>query len=210
MKEDRDFALIHHINVHFNELINNLDTIDDCSAFSESVNIRKSILFDFLQIGELVNQLSDKFIRKFNNENTKKLIAVRNRIVHGYSSIKDSIIFNTLKNDLPLFIEHINEFANNAYVSLLKNKINTKINIVVNDNITEWEINNYRIVKGYSPSIRTLTGEFQEVVVVLDNTKSIDEQFVVVDLFPNSNLLVSNNSEINKDLINDILAIIRK
>lgn len=41
MKEDRDFALIHHINVHFNELINNLDTIDDCSVFSESVNIRK-------------------------------------------------------------------------------------------------------------------------------------------------------------------------
>ena len=116
MKEKRDFALIYHINSHFNDLqedLNNIDTFDDFISLKEK---RRAILFDFLQIGELASQLSDSFKSDFNNSDLIRLVAIRNRIVHGYSTIRDDIIFLTLKTQLTPFI---NESALSLGVNFL-------------------------------------------------------------------------------------------
>ena len=93
MKEDRDFVIVSHINEHYSDLKNDLDTLDSHVMFSNSKDKRRAILFDFLQMGELTNQLSKSFFNNFNNNGAIRLIAIRNRIVHGYSTIRDDLIF---------------------------------------------------------------------------------------------------------------------
>ena len=98
MKEGRDFAIVNKINNHFNDLNEDLKVINSFEDFVNNKERRRAILFDFLQIGELTNQLSKKFKTEFNNKNAFRLIAIRNRIVHGYSTIRDDIIYNTLNS----------------------------------------------------------------------------------------------------------------
>ena len=111
MKGNRDFGLIYHINSHFNDLKEDLNHIDTVSDFSSSKEKRRAILFDFLQIVELASQLSESFKNEFNNSDLKLLISIRNRIVHGYATIRDDIVFETLKRELTPFIKEINAFA---------------------------------------------------------------------------------------------------
>ena len=66
------------------------------------------MLIKKIQIGENVNRLSDEFKAKLNKINIKGIIGFRNYLVHGYGTMDNNIIWNTLKNDLPNFIKEIN------------------------------------------------------------------------------------------------------
>ena len=55
MKEGRDFVLVYHINQHYSDLKEDIDGIISPKEFSESKERRRAILFDFLQIGELMH-----------------------------------------------------------------------------------------------------------------------------------------------------------
>lgn len=68
MKEGRDFSIVKKINTHFNDLSEDLKVINSFEDFINSKERRRAILFDFLQIGELTNQLSKKFKTDFNNK----------------------------------------------------------------------------------------------------------------------------------------------
>ena len=81
MKESRDFSCVKIINDHFNDLRSDLILINSCDEFKRS-KYKRGIMFDFLQIGELVNRLSDTFLNNFNNKNVKHVISIRNKIVH--------------------------------------------------------------------------------------------------------------------------------
>ena len=161
MREGRDFAIINHINNHFSDLSEDLKTIDTFECFTNSNEKRRAILFDFLQIGELVNQLSDSFKKTFNNKDAERLIAIRNRIVHGYSTIRDDIIFITLKEHLPLFINQLNDFAKEYYLTYLKQMIGKKVKVFVEDET----ITNSNIHYGHIEDLTTLSGTFQVVYV---------------------------------------------
>ena len=122
-----------------------------------------------------LNQLSVVFKSNFNNENTDKLISIRNRIVHGYSSIRDDIIYTTLKNNLPSFIEKLNEFSRGHYQESLKQLLGKKITVYidrpaghVHDNVI------YPINYGYTESLTALDGEFQDVYII-DTKEPLNE-----------------------------------
>lgn len=96
MKKSRNSYVIFRINTHFKDLLDDLSGINTPDEFSNSNIIRRAILFDFLQIGELFNHLSKDFIKEFNNKHSPDLIGIRNRIVHRYASLKDDILFSTI------------------------------------------------------------------------------------------------------------------
>lgn len=60
-----------------------------------------SIMFRLVQISENSDRLSSEFINKYGNIPWKSIKGMRNRIVHDYGMVDLSIIYNTVKNDLP-------------------------------------------------------------------------------------------------------------
>jgi len=59
-----------------------------------------------LQIGELINNLSDNIIEKYNEMPWKQIKGMRNIAAHGYEDFDIEILWNTLKNDLPSLNEY--------------------------------------------------------------------------------------------------------
>ena len=159
MKEGRDYSIIYHINSHYNDLNDDLKGIDTFKQFVDNKERRRAILFDFLQIGELMNQLSKSFKGNFNNKHADDLISMRNRVVHGYSTIKDRIIFNTLKNHLPSFIDELNAFANKRYQEHLQKLMGKKVKVIIDERVDS-------ISYGYTEVLTTLDGRFQEAIVL--------------------------------------------
>ena len=167
MKGNRDFGLIYHINSHFNDLKEDLSHIDTVSDFSSSKEKRRAILFDFLQIGELASQLSESFKNEFNNSNLKLLISIRNRIVHGYATIRDDIIFETLKRELTPFIKEINAFAHEYYRKKVNELIGKKVKVLV-DRPVGYNHNGliYPINYGSIEDLMALDGEYQDAYLL--------------------------------------------
>ena len=167
MKEGHDFVTIYRINAHFQDLSNDIKTINTYEEFINGGEKRRAIMFDFLQIGELVNQLSDSFKNEFNNQDIKRLISIRNRIVHSYATTRDDIIFTTLKSQLPGFVEVLNTFSYYLYQKRLRNMLNTRIKIIIdkpigfNEDGTQYPIN-----CGYVDKTTTLTGKYQQVYII--------------------------------------------
>ena len=73
-KEEYDFVIIHRINEHYVDLNTDISNINSLELYINQKEKRRAILFDFLQIGKLVNQLSESFISSFNNKHTHHIV----------------------------------------------------------------------------------------------------------------------------------------
>lgn len=74
------------------------------SNYDDFINDRKTLsacAFSVSQIGELVGNITDNTINKYNYIPWKSIRGMRNKIVHDYDNIDLSILWNTMKNDLP-------------------------------------------------------------------------------------------------------------
>jgi len=113
MKET-DKQLIEHIEKHFEELKEELLSINDSlDIFQSNYIYNKAIKMDLLQIGENVNSLSADTIELLNKNDVKGIIDIRNFIVHGYVVVKDKIIWEAIHNDLPRMIKKLKEVKDN-------------------------------------------------------------------------------------------------
>lgn len=62
----------------------------------------EACVFNLMQIGELAKaDLSDEIKNQIITIPWKQLYGLRNRIVHGYSGVNLSIVWDTIKEDLP-------------------------------------------------------------------------------------------------------------
>jgi len=64
------------------------------------VKTKRAVERDLEIIGEAVNRIV-KEDKNFRIENAKKIIGTRNRIIHGYDTISDDLIWSILVNQLP-------------------------------------------------------------------------------------------------------------
>lgn len=167
MKEERDFAVIFHINSHYGDLKKDLDTIGSLEEFSSSFGRRRAILFDFLQIGELLNQLSKAFLKEFGDPDAGKIISIRNRIVHGYQTVRDDIVFDAAKNELPPFIAKLNVFARARYRRCVDSFLGKKVRVTVDRPVGyEHHGTRYELNYGYTEQLTSLDGFFQDAYVL--------------------------------------------
>ena len=60
-----------------------------------------AIMFAFVQISENSSKISDSFKNENCNIPWKIIKAVRNKIVHDYDVVKESIIYDTVRKDFP-------------------------------------------------------------------------------------------------------------
>ncbi len=68
--------------------------------YSSDLTIQDSVNLRFLIIGEAMNHIL-KLDPAVNISQTREIIGMRNRIVHGYDTILDSIVWDTITEGLP-------------------------------------------------------------------------------------------------------------
>lgn len=181
MSAGRDFSIVFHINEHYKEMVNEINSIESYEEFSNSGTLRKAILLDLFQIGELFKQLSKGFKKKFDFKFSDDLIGIRNRIAHGYGAIKNDIIYDTIKNDIPNFIANLNDFSKDLYHNRLKKLLGKRVTVIVDRKINSVHKGiTYKLNYGMIEIMTALDGEFQDAYII-DETSPCDvfEGYVV-------------------------------
>lgn len=110
MKE-RDIQLIKHINRHYRELLQEKDSIQSFEDFAKGGPMVKAIKMDILQIAENINHFSEEVSSLLDPVAYHGIISIRNRIVHGYLTVDDEIVWKVVQNRLPQLIEDINNLT---------------------------------------------------------------------------------------------------
>lgn len=57
--------------------------------------------FTVSQIGELVKEITDEVMKKYNNIPWNSIKGMRNRIIHDYENVDLSVLWGTIKESLP-------------------------------------------------------------------------------------------------------------
>ena len=79
----------------------------DFETFSKDAKTISACVFSLSQIGELAGRLEDDFIEEYSHIPWRKMIGMRNRIVHDYEGIKVNIVWDVIVDSLPEFISNI-------------------------------------------------------------------------------------------------------
>lgn len=111
-KEER---VIERILQYANSILDyscNINTVEEIEKDSMLI---EAICFDIIQIGELVRDgLSNETKQNIRKVPWHQINGLRNRVVHGYNSIKLDVVFETIKKDVPELKEELeNYMANN-------------------------------------------------------------------------------------------------
>jgi len=81
----------------------------DVDAFSQNRLVYSATIREFEIIGEATIHLSDTTLRKYNQISWRDLKDFRNLLIHEYFGVDAQIVFNTIKNDLPLLKDVVKE-----------------------------------------------------------------------------------------------------
>jgi uncharacterized protein with HEPN domain len=106
MRENKD-------KIHLERILEAIDRIEfhllgfEFDYFKNDKTRYDAVLMQLVNIGETVNQLSDKFQEKHNDFPWYEIIGMRNQIAHGYFNIDPKEIWKTVKNDLPTLKKQI-------------------------------------------------------------------------------------------------------
>lgn len=79
---------------------------NDYNVFINDRAYVNAVCMSVLQIGELANGLSEEFREETKNQMPWGLVrGMRNWLAHAYSSVDESIIWETASNDIPSLLE---------------------------------------------------------------------------------------------------------
>ncbi len=83
------------------------------SAFQKDIKTKRAIERNIEIIGEAVNRILIKD-EIFQLSNARKIVDTRNRIIHGYDTISDEIIWSIVIKHLPLLKIEVSNFLNES------------------------------------------------------------------------------------------------
>lgn len=77
----------------------------DYKAFSENEILQDSMMFRLIQVSENARKLSDEYKEQHPAIPWTAIYGLRNRIVHDYGNVDLTIVFDTVKDDIPSLME---------------------------------------------------------------------------------------------------------
>lgn len=102
MKKDNRVFLLHIL-----EAIKNIEEyVQDTKSLEEFINskiTRDAVLRNFEVIGEAANNLEEALLTKSSHLGWEKIVGMRNFIIHEYFDVDLSVVWDTIKKDLPPF-----------------------------------------------------------------------------------------------------------
>ena len=111
--------------VYLEDIVRAADDIEGFVAgrmpadLEKDTQLRNAILFSLTVIGEAANSLTGEFQARHAEVRWREVIAVRNRIVHGYFSLDDALVWQIATIHTPILREQVvailgKEFPNPA------------------------------------------------------------------------------------------------
>ena len=73
--------------------------------FSKNEILQDSMMFRLIQVSENARKLSEEYKEQHSVIPWTAITGLRNRIVHDYGNVNLSIVFETLKNDIPSLLD---------------------------------------------------------------------------------------------------------
>lgn len=78
-----------------------IDTPKDFSFFQKDIKTKRAVERNVEIIGEAMNRILT-FDTSIELSNSRKIVDTRNRIIHGYDSVSDHIIWGVIMKHLPI------------------------------------------------------------------------------------------------------------
>lgn len=98
--KSKDRIIIQKIINYIDDIENFIYEMEGKMFFSDKKTIT-ACAFSVSQIGELVKEITDETIQKYNNIPWNSIKGMRNRIVHDYENVDLSVLWRTIKESLP-------------------------------------------------------------------------------------------------------------
>ena len=100
---EKDKRVIRKLIGHCDNIIRYTEKIDTQEAFTSDSMIAEASVFNLLQIGELSKQqLSDEIKLENPSIPWNAIYGLRNRVVHGYGDVDFTVVWDTVKEDIPM------------------------------------------------------------------------------------------------------------
>jgi len=101
-------SLLHDIAEHA-RIIRDIRASGDMSGTYKTNTNLAAALYHFIAIGEAARDLGNEFHRRHPQIPWTNIIAHRNVIAHGYKSVSERLLLETIDNDLPSLITQIED-----------------------------------------------------------------------------------------------------
>jgi len=111
MQNDKPFDIkicLKDIEQSISEIWSFLPEKRDFFAFQKDIKTRKAIERNIEIIGEAMNRIL-KTDPKFPIETSRRIVDTRNRIIHGYDSVSEDVIWLIIVNHLPNLEKQVKE-----------------------------------------------------------------------------------------------------
>ena len=89
-------------------IIRHMNNVDQ-EAFSGNEILQDSMMFRLIQVSENARKLSEEYKEQHSIIPWTAISGLRNRIVHDYGNVNLSIVFETLKHDIPSLMNTITQ-----------------------------------------------------------------------------------------------------
>ena len=102
---------LHDINISINSIFDYLGEKRDFNQYKANKLLRRGIEREFEIIGEAVNRIL-KSDENINLTNAKRIVSLRNWVIHGYDKVDDTIIWGIISHDVPLLKTEVEQLLN--------------------------------------------------------------------------------------------------
>ena len=101
---------LHDISRAISEIWSFLPEKYSFSEFRNDLKTRKAVERNIEIIGEAMNRIL-KIMPDFPIEASRKIVDTRNRIIHGYDSVSEDVLWLIICNYLPILEKQVNELS---------------------------------------------------------------------------------------------------
>jgi uncharacterized protein with HEPN domain len=102
---------LYDIHVSINSINDYLGETRDFNQYIENKLLRRAVERELEIIGEAANRLL-QLDTNFPIDNARKIVDLRNFIIHGYDKVDDVIIWGIVNNHLPILKEQVEHSLN--------------------------------------------------------------------------------------------------
>ena len=95
----KEKGLLLYIVDHCNRIEGKINGVSKEEFFADE-DIKEIVCFNLLQIGELASKFTADFLKSYPDVPWEEMRGLRNRIVHGYGSIKIERVWGTAVKDI--------------------------------------------------------------------------------------------------------------